>query len=162
MSHSSRSLGFLGLTILALATALVPQAADAVTPPKGGLVEITGYKRLGLDGNAGPVVVAVTRRRAAALRTALASLPPKASPSDCMESIAPFTIRFLPRNGAQPTMVASAFDCAGYGVGIAVGKSITELEDDCALQSLVLSALPRSQLRGTTRAVAVACPGGEK
>jgi len=139
---------------------LVPRAAGALAPPKGGVVEVTGYRHVGLDGSGGPVVVVVKGRKATALRTALASLASKSSPSDCMETLIPFTVSFLPSRGARPTMVASAFSCAGLGVWVMVGHSTTTLQDDCAFQSAAIAAFSHSQVKATRQVVAMACPGG--
>jgi hypothetical protein len=161
MSHVSRLLGLLGLATLTMTAALAPQAADALTPPKGGVVEVTGFTRVGLAGNSGPVVVVVKGPKATALRAALAGLPLNPSTPMCMETAVPFTVSFLPRKGARPTMVASAFDC-GPGVSVVVGHSNTTLRDDCTFQSAALAALSRSRVEGTRQALPkLACSGGD-
>jgi len=62
----------LGLSVLALmVTTMVEPVAAQVAPP-GGVVEVTGYTRLTLDGSLGPVTVVVKGKRASAIRSALA------------------------------------------------------------------------------------------
>jgi hypothetical protein len=164
MMRVIRVLSVLGLgtvtMLITLSTVVVPQAAGALTPPRSGVVEVTGFGRVGLDGNSGPVVVVVKGRRAMALRTALAGLAPKSSPSDCMETLIPFTVSFLPSKGARPSMVASAFNCDGPGVSVVVDHSTTSLQDDCAFQSAAIAALPRSRAKATRRIVTTTCPDG--
>ena len=156
--RTARLLALLGLATLAMVTVLVPQAAGALTPPKGGVVEVTGFKRVALFGNSGPVVAVVKGRKAAALRTTLEDLALKSSSSDCEETLAPFTVSFLPSKGARPTMVARAFNCAGQGVSVVGGNSTTNLQDDCRFESAAVAALPRSGVEATRRVVAMTCP----
>lgn len=155
-----RLLGVLGLVTLAIGTVITPMEAGAVTPPKGGLVEVTGFTRVALSGNSGPVVAVVSGRKAMALRAALAALVVKSSSSDCQETLVPFTVSFLTGEGARPTMVASAFGCAGQGVSVVSGNTTNDLQDDCAFELAAVAALPRSHVGATRRVVAATCPGG--
>jgi hypothetical protein len=96
-----RVLAMLGLASFSLAALLAPQTAGAEVVPKGGVIDVTGFKTLTLDGSRGPVSVVAKGRNAATLRVALASLAPKPSGDLCQESIVPFTVSFLPREGAR-------------------------------------------------------------
>lgn len=136
---------------LALGAVIVPRPAGAVTPPKGGVVEAMSF---------GPVVVVVNGQRASTLRAALEDLGLKSSSSDRQETLVPFTVSFLTRKGARPTMVASAFDCAGQGVSVVAGNATTDLQDDCAFEFAAVAALSRSPVEATRRVVATTCPGG--
>ena len=61
------------------------------------MVEATGYKHVGLNGNSGPVVVVAKGAKAAAIRTALAGLSPSSRPltPGCMDSGLAFKVSFL-------------------------------------------------------------------
>jgi hypothetical protein len=148
-----RVLAMLGLASFPTAAFLAPQTAGAEAVPKGGVIDVTGFRTLTLDGSRGPVTVTVKGRNAATLRVALSSLAPKPSGDLCQESIVPFTVSFFPHGGAHPTLVASAFVCDGPGISVTVGRSMTQLKDDCALQIAVINALPHGHAEGTRQAV---------
>jgi hypothetical protein len=149
---------FLGLTTLAVLMVPVPLAVGALTPPKGGVIEVTGFNRVALFGNSSPVVTVVKGQKAAALRAALANLALKSTSSECQEMLVPFTVSFIPSTGARPRMVASAFDCAGLGVSVVAGHSTVNLADDCAFESAASAALPRAGVEATRRVVTINCP----
>ncbi len=140
-----------------LVTRSSSRAPGALTPPKGGVVEVTGFTRVALWGNAGPVVAVANGRKVELLRATLADLALKSSSSDCQETLVPFTVSFLPSRRARPTMVASAFDCAGLGVSVVAGNARTDVQDDCAFESAALAVLPRSRAAATREVVRSNC-----
>jgi hypothetical protein len=144
------------VVILVLATVImsaIQAEVGATAPPKAGVIEITGYKHVGILGNSGPVVVVAKGAKAAAIRTALAGLASSPSISGCMESRLAFKVSFLSHIGARPAYVATEHDCPTPGlVFIRVGgRKIQQLTEDCSLRVAVIAALPRGQAEGTRR-----------
>jgi hypothetical protein len=136
-----------------IASAMQTGVGASAVPTKG-VVEVTGYGHVGLDGNSGPVVVVAKGAKAAAILTALAGLAaPSPSVPDCMESGSAFEVSVLTRVGARPGSVATEQDCPSPGlVVITVGGRITQrLAEDCSLRSAVVAALSRGQAEGTRR-----------
>jgi hypothetical protein len=151
----------LGIATLAMALiGLSAEPAGAISVPKSGVVEVTGFKETGLNGSSGPVTVVVSGRQAAALRQELMTLPQGAVPG-CMEALDPFNISFLPRKGARPLLTAWTYDCPLpgelliRGVG---GSPGADLKDDCALQRMIPAILPRGRAKGTRAAILENCP----
>lgn len=154
-----------GTVIVLMVTALLFGAcgsqgmtATSTTVPKavsaGGVVEVTGYRKLTLDdGSLGPVTVIVKGRSAEAIRSAIAGLTPIRSLRGCMETVSAFKINFLTHRGGRPTAVATEEDCPTPGVVILSlkGKTKQYLEEDCALRAAIISSLPRGQAEGTKR-----------
>lgn len=128
-------------------------AGTSTPPPKAGVVEVTGYKHVGLNGNSGPVVVVAKGAKAAAIRTALAGLSPSSLTPGCMESGLAFKVSFLTRIGARPAYLTTEMDCPTPGlVSILVnGRTTQTLTEDCSLRAAVVAALPRGQSEGTRR-----------
>src|SRR5271170_2091943 len=113
VSRISRILSGLGSVILIVVVALMPQAAGT-SLPKTKDVQVTAYKQICCNEETVPVIVKVTGRQAAALRTGLADLAPVSSHVPvCMETPVPFIVTFLPRVGIRPTLVATAISCGG-------------------------------------------------
>jgi hypothetical protein len=141
------------LVLATLITSATQALVGASAPPKAGVVEVTGYKHVGLYGNAGPVVAVVTGSKAAAIRTALAGLSTSSSIPDCMESVLAFKVSFLSHMGARPAYVATEQDCPTPGlIFIRVdGRNTQQLTEDCLLRAAVIAALPRGQAEGTRR-----------
>jgi hypothetical protein len=141
-----------GLSVLALMATTMVEPVAAQVAPRGGIVEVTGYTRLTLDGGSlGPVTVVVKGKRAAAIRSALAGLSATSSLPDCMETVDAFKISFVAHQGGRATYVATEEDCPTPGiVSISVdGKTTSHLREDCALRAAVIASLPRGRAEGT-------------
>ena len=80
------------------------------------MVEVSGIRQVGLDGNSGPVVVVAKGAKATAIRTALAGLSTSSSLPGSMESPIAFKVSFLTRIGARPMSVATEPDCPTPGL----------------------------------------------
>ena len=151
------------LGLAAFIASALHTGVGAAAAPRTGVVEVTGYAHVGLDGDSGPVVVVAKGARAAAIRTALAGLSPSPSVPECMESGLAFKVSVLSRVGARPAYVAAEQDCPSPGlVLITVEGRITQrFTADCALRSAVVAALPRGRAEGTRRDQA-GCPSVPK
>jgi hypothetical protein len=144
------------LAMMTIAASSLP--ADALDVPNRDVIEVTGFQRLGLNGNSRPITVLVSGPKARVLRRALEGAQASTTTEVCMEDFDPFVISVLLRRGAAPSMVLRAYSCGRPGLSVEVGRSLTaNLKDDCAIQSAVVAALPRGQARGTRMAVAQAC-----
>ena len=139
-----RIIGFSGLANLAIVTAAVaPQAAAALSVPKAGVIEVTGYRQPGISGSSGPVVVVANRRQAAALRVALKGLVPWSSESVCDNALGPFVVSILPRKGVRPTLVATAYDCGSTGeMLVNLGKPSASADATLAGSTLPIAVSP--------------------
>jgi len=158
VSPTLRVMAVLG-SLFTVIVALVPQTASALSLPKAGVVEVTGYQGICCNGQSGPVVVTARGPKAAAVKTALADLMPNTSTqvSACMEDAIPFLVSLLPHKGAHPTLVATASSCGGQFVSIKVGQSVEAFKNDCALGRAVIAVLPRGRGVGTRQAVSQIC-----
>lgn len=141
------------LVLLLAGLISVPACANPTSggPPRGGVIEVTGYSQLSLtQAPRGPVSVKVSGRQAAALRAALSTLS-STPPSVCMENISDFTISVRPRAGARPTYIATEENCPTPGVVIvtATGSATETMKEDCAVQNAVFSALPKARAKAT-------------
>jgi hypothetical protein len=144
----------LGLSVLALMTTTLVDSVAAQVAPRGGVVEVTGYRKVtDYEGSVGPVSVVVTGKKAAAIRSALTGLSAASPPSECFENPNAFKITFLTRQGGRHTYVATEGDCPTPGiVSITVdGKTTENLVEDCALRAAVLASLPKGRAEGTRR-----------
>jgi hypothetical protein len=127
---------------------------------KDGVVEVTGFVRVTLQGSFQPVTHLATGRQAAAIRKALGPLV-SATPSVCMESPEGFSIGFLAHKGARhPTVLVTENDCPTPGVLSVTedGKPVETLKESCALRAAVIAVLPRGRAEGT-RGDSNSCPG---
>ena len=145
---------FLGMSMIAQG-----QVTGAVTLPKAGVIEVTGYEIVAEAGSRGPVTEAITGPKAKALRSALEHSPPwKKTASLCLDELQPFVIDVVLHRGARPAMVVTAYDtCAGANLAVTIGTKTTYGKDDCALESAVVTALPLGQAQGTRELVSDAC-----
>jgi hypothetical protein len=141
------------LVLLLAGLTTVPACTNQTSggPPRGKVIEVTGYSQLSLaQGPRGAVTVKVSGRQAAALRAALSTLS-STPPSVCSENISDFTISVRPYVGARPTYIATEENCPTPGVVIvtAKGAKTETLKEDCAVQNAVFNALPKGRATAT-------------
>jgi hypothetical protein len=138
-------------------TATVAESVAAQVAPRGGVVEVTGYRQVTLDaGSLGPWTVVVKGKKAAAIRAALAGLSPTSSLPDCMETVVAFKITVLTQPATpKDKYVATEEDCPTPGVVIISidGKTTQYFREDCALRAAVIASLPRGRAEATRRDV---------
>jgi len=118
--------------------------------PLGSVVQVTAYSVVGPTGTEGPVVVEVGGRKAAAIHAAYVELSVTSSRPDCAEAMYAFSVSFLPRRGAPPTLTATEYECPSPGVVmVRQGALLRYLREDCAFQNAVVAALPPGRAEGT-------------
>ncbi len=148
------------ITVLLAASALVMSPAGAAGLPRGGVIEVTGYKLVAVVDSSGPVTAEAKGEEAKAIRIALSNLPTIATLPLCVDEPDPFTVGFEPHAGEneRSTYSAIAGGCPTPGVVIIrSGKSRpTILKEDCALERAVLAVLPTGRAKGTRRYLATA------
>ena len=142
---------WIGLASLSLLVVLGSQGGDANTVPRDdGLVQVVGYRQVGLTGSEGPVTAEVGGSKAAAILAAYARLAPSKSGPFCVEALNAFSIRVFPPRGARPLLTATEYDCPSPGVvRVDRGSVIQDFRADCIFRHAVVAALPSGRAEGT-------------
>lgn len=126
-------------------TVWVPSRPPAERAPPGGVVTVTGYRRVSAaEGSTGPVTAVAPAASGRRIIEVLDALP-RAPRSFCMESESMFVISVRPHHGAPPSMVARTAGCANTLAVTVGGRRFPTVSDrGCALLKDVAALLPRS------------------
>ena len=136
-------------------TVWLPSRPPGELAPAGGIVEVTGYSRIGAAVlSSRQVTVQLNRAQAKELRAAVNALPLGPSAS-CMENSLLYRIVFRPAKGSASSFEVDGWLCVA-GVGVTKdGRAMAPLYDaTCSLLHAVAGVLPSNRAVATRHASA--------